>query len=96
MQEIAIWCGKNGFLSFRCNAGTFLSTDGSRFVVGLPKGFSDLLILKPNGVACFVETKVHPRKPTPEQLRFIDAVRKLGYRAGVAYTLEEAKAIIGE
>jgi len=55
-----------------------------------------LLILKPNGVACFVETKVHPRKPTPEQLRFIDAVKKLGYRAGVAYTLEEAIAIIGE
>lgn len=94
MQEVGIWCGAQGYLSFRCNAGTFMSADGTRYVRGLPEGFSDILVLKPGGEACFIETKIHPRKPTPQQLKFIAAVRKLGYRAGVAYNLEEAKEII--
>lgn len=94
MQTIAIWCGERGYMSFRCNAGTFLSADGSRYVVGLPRGFSDMLILKPGGQAAFVETKIHPRKPTDEQVRFISAVRSYGFRAGVAYSLEDAKKII--
>lgn len=94
MQSVAIWCGERGYMSFRCNAGTFISPDGSRYVTGLPKGFSDMLILKPGGEACFVETKIHPRKPTEEQVRFIEAVRAMGFKAGVAYDLEDAKRII--
>lgn len=92
-QSIRIWCGERGYLAWHCNVGTFLTTDGRYVPSGLPRGFSDLLILTPHG-ACFVETKIHPRKPTQAQLDFIQAVRKLGYRAGVAYTLDEAIAII--
>ena len=94
MAQVMIWCGERGYLSFRCNAGTFISADGSRYVKGLPQGFSDILILRNDGKACFVETKIHPRKPTKQQLDFIAAVKKYGYRAGVAYSLEEAIKII--
>lgn len=94
MNEVCIWCGSNGYLSFRTNAGTFLSADGSHYVKGLPQGFPDLLILRPDGKACFVETKIHPRKATPEQERFIALVKSMGYRAGVAYTVDDARKII--
>lgn len=94
MVEIEVWCGQRDYLCFRCNAGTFLSYDATRFVSGLPKGFSDLLILRSDGRACFVETKIHPRKPTKEQLNFIQAVKNHGFRAGVAYNLQEAIDII--
>ena len=94
MVSVEIWCGEHGHLCFRCNAGTFISSDGLRYVQGLPEGFSDLLVLRDDGVACFVETKIHPRKPTQKQMNFIAAVRSRGYRAGVAYSLEEAISII--
>ena len=94
MAEVMLWCGQKGYLSFRCNAGTFVSADGSRYVKGLPQGFSDILVLKPMGQACFIETKIRPRKPTKQQLDFLASVKRLGFRAGVAYTLEEAKSII--
>lgn len=74
--------------------GTGLRKCYQQISTGVPKGFSDLFILKDNGHVCFVETKVHPRKATDEQVRFIEAVRKRGFRAGVAYTLEEAIEII--
>lgn len=94
MVEVMIWCGEHGHKCFRCNAGSFLSYDGMRHVEGLPEGFSDLLVLRNDGKACLVETKIHPKKPTPAQVRFIESVKKDGYRAGVAYSLEEAIKII--
>ena len=94
MAKIALLAGSLGYMCFRCNAGTFLSADGTRYVKGLPEGFSDMLILKPNGEACFIETKVKPRKPTKQQINFINTVRSYGFRAGVAYTVDEARRIM--
>jgi hypothetical protein len=47
-------------------------------------------------VAIFTAVEVKgPRTPiTPEQLAFIDTVRRAGGRAGVARSVEEARAII--
>ena len=92
-QQIRIWCGEHGYLAWHCNVGTLLTQDGRYVPTGLPEGFSDLLILTAHG-ACFVETKIHPRKPTQQQIDFIDSVKKLGYHAGVAYSLDEAIKII--
>ena len=113
MNEVMVWCGRDGYNCFRQNVGLFytarkaMGTDedwvqiGTRQRVtftkistGLPPGFSDLQVIKPGGVVCFVETKVHPRKPTEDQKNFMRAMRKQGCRAGVAYTLEEAINII--
>ena len=80
--------GQHGAV-FRTNAGTVRLPNGKIFH-GLPKGFSDILFIGKDGIACFIETKVEPNKPTPEQLAFIEKMRGLGCRAGVAYSLVEA------
>lgn len=61
---------------------------------GIPEGFPDLMVLRSDGKACFVETKIHPRKPTKIQLQRQELLRSLGYRAGTAYTVDEAMEII--
>ena len=85
--------GKHGAV-FRTNAGTVRLPNGKMFH-GLPKGFSDIMFIRKDGQACFIETKVAPNKPTPEQLAFIEKMQKLGCRAGVAYSLVEAVDICG-
>lgn len=86
---------------YRTNAGMFRSADGKRVVKGLPKGFPDLfgVILgdktkdgKP--VPVFIEAKVHPNKPSPEQIGFIDEHRAGGCCAGVCYTVSDAWRLI--
>jgi len=51
----------------------------------MPKGFSDIMLILPGGQACFIETKVKPNKPTPEQTAFIEKMKRMGCRAGIAY-----------
>ena len=41
-----------------------------------------------------IEVKSRTGRATPEQLAFIDTVRRAGGRAGVARSVEEAKRIV--
>jgi hypothetical protein len=84
MQEL----GKLGAV-FRTNAGSVRLSNGRTFH-GLPKGFSDILHIRRDGKACFIETKIKPNKATPEQLAFIEKMRNHGCVAGVVYSLDEA------
>lgn len=75
--------------------------DGKHVVKGLPKGFPDLfgVILSdktPDGktVSVFIECKVHPNKPSPEQIGFIDEHRAGGCCAGVCYSVADAWRLI--
>ena len=85
--------GRHGAV-FRTNAGQFYTKSGQR-VSGLPRGFSDLLFIRNDGVGCFIECKADKGKLSEEQGRFIDRMRKLGARAGVAYTVDDALRICG-
>ena len=89
MQEL----GKHGAI-FRTNAGQFYTRSGQR-ISGLPKGFSDLLFIGNDGVSCFVECKVKPNKPSPEQIAFLEKMAALGARTGVAYSVAGALEICG-
>lgn len=86
---------------YRTNAGTFRSIDGKHIVKGLPKGFPDLFGVIPRQLTTdgrpmpvFIEAKVHPNKPTPEQIEFIKLYRSAGCIAGVCYSVEEAWELI--
>ena len=86
---------------YRANAGTFRSDDGKHVIKGMPKGFPDLfgVILADKAidgkpVPVFIEAKVHPNKPSPEQIGFIDEHRAGGCCAGVCYTVAEAWRLI--
>ena len=88
-KKIMIYCGEQGWLCFHANVGSVMTADGRIFRTGLPKGFPDLLILTQDGETIFCETKIHPRKPTQEQLNFIDILQKYHYNAFVCYSLDE-------
>ena len=81
-----------GYTVFRANVGKVKMQDGRWFDTGLPKGFSDLFAVK-DGRVYFIECKVKPNKPTPEQLNFIERMIQQGCRAGVAYSVDEAVMI---
>ena len=85
--------GKHGAV-FRTNAGRFYTKDGVP-VSGLPKGFTDLLFIRPDGRAAFIELKTDKGKPTQEQAQFIAKMQGMGAYAGIARTPDEAAAICG-
>ena len=87
MQEL----GRYGAI-FRTNTGSFFTKSGAR-VSGLPKGFSDVLFIGSDGIACFVEVKAQGNKASPEQIQFIERMKSLGARAGIAYSVTDAVKI---
>lgn len=70
-----------------------------------PEGFSDLggwysCLITPDmvgthvAIATYIEGKFGRRRATPAQLAFIETVKRAGGRAGVAYSVAEARSII--
>ena len=84
-----------GFQVLRLNAGAFFDKSGRYIGRGVPKGTADLLAVDKQGRAVWIECKVKPNKPTPEQVEFIDTMRRQGCRAGVCYSVDEALALVG-
>lgn len=83
---------KRGYTVFRSNVGKIRMSDGRWFDTGLPKGFSDLFAVK-QGKVFFIEVKVRPNVPSPEQLNFVTQMQAKGCSAGVAYSVEDALKI---
>ena len=83
--------GKHGEV-FRTHSGRFFTKSGQP-IKSLVKGFSDCMLILPGGQVCFIETKVKPNKPSPEQTTFIRKMKDLGCRAGVAFSVDEALQI---
>lgn len=93
MNKIRLELSKYG-KTFRVNVGAFYTKDGRFIPSSLPPGFSDLFFVR-SGRIYFIEVKVKPNKPTPEQLNFIEQMKKQGCGAGVAYSVEDALRICG-
>jgi hypothetical protein len=91
--EVMRELGKFGAV-FRCNRGSIKLPNGKRFNA-LPEGFADVMLIRSDGAACFVEVKVKPNKPTDKQTAFINKMRELNCPAGVAYSVAEAAQICG-
>ncbi len=89
MNSIRLELSRLGFTVFRANVGKFKLTDGRWFDVGLPRGFSDLFAIK-DGRIYFLEVKVKPNKPSPEQINFINQMKSKGCIAGVVYSVDQA------
>lgn len=89
----ATLCKEYGGICLRMNSGLFKPVDDPTRTVRIGiKGMSDLLYIG-NGYIAWIELKEKPNKPTEDQVRFIEEMKKLGHRAGVAYTVEEALEI---
>jgi len=85
--------------------GTITIYDPRPFKSGLPEGFSDLIVVTPLTItlemigqkvalASFLEVKDAKRKPTPEQLNFLEQMTQLGARAGIARSVDDAIKIL--
>ena len=88
-KKIMLWCGEHNWLCFHINVGKIKLPNGTYFQTGVPVGWPDLIILTNDCRVMFCETKIHPRKPTPQQLNFINNLNMRGIKAFVAYSLEE-------
>ena len=56
----------------------------------------DLLVLWPEVGIAAIEVKAERGRVTPEQQRFIDVVREAGGVAGVARSVDDARAILSD
>jgi hypothetical protein len=93
VYEIMRELGKHGAV-YRANSGAVRLPSGKYFRA-LPEGFADVLFIRSDGAACFVEVKVKPNKPTDKQTAFIDKMRGFNCPAGIAYSVEDAAVICG-
>lgn len=89
-NEIALFCGEHNWIIIREQSGLFYTQYGEPIRIGFP-GLSDYLIITDKGDIIFLETKIKPRKPTQDQVNFINEMNKRGITAFVCYTLDEFK-----
>ncbi|MDE5854994.1 MAG: VRR-NUC domain-containing protein [Ruminococcus sp.] len=77
------------------NVFTGRTVDGRYIASGVPKGFSDLFgFRKCDGKAVFIEVKTPKGKPSKEQVKFLETMRKYGVIAGICRSAEEAINLI--
>ena len=93
-KQIMLYCGKRNWLCFHINVGKikFFDTNINKmryFETGVPIGWPDLMVITDDGRTIFCETKIKPRKPTQSQLDFISELNRRGFKAFVAYNLNE-------
>lgn len=82
-------------VTFRANVGKLYTEDGRVIATGLPKGFPDLFgYRRKDGKIIFLEIKTAKGRLRQEQKQFLEQVQKDGCIAGVARSVDEARAII--
>ena len=104
-NSIRLALGRGLVRLFRNNTGALKDINGRLVRFGLCQGSSDLIgwrtvTITPEmvgqDIAQFVAIEVKDRgRATAEQVRFIEVVRDAGGLAGVARSVEDAKAILG-
>lgn len=80
----------------RVNVIRVKNAQGRWLTTGVSKGYSDLSGCRiSDGRAVYIECKVAPNKPTPEQELFLERKREHGAITGVCYSVEDALKLIG-
>lgn len=96
-NKIRVALSEHGVV-FRMNSGLLYDRAGNRIRVGAP-GMADLLYVGEPYVGyrptvAWLEIKTAKGQPTDEQLHFIEQMQKLGCKAGIARSVQDAKEII--
>lgn len=106
-NEIQVALSSETSCVFRTNAGTFYQGKlvyskefnqrvliNVRTVKGLPEGFPDLIYYGANGDCAFIEVKKLTGTARTAQERFLNRMRQLGHKAGIARSVDDARAIV--
>lgn len=94
-REILLAAPALGYRLLRNNVGAFKDATGRwvHFGVG-GNGGSDLIGWGPQGRFVAVECKRKGKKPTAEQLAFLDAVKDAGGISAVCYSVEDFREMV--
>ena len=92
---IRLALSERGILNFRNNVGCLKDATGRMVRYGLYPGSSDIIGIMPDGRFLAIEVKKPGKKPTPEQLNFIEAIRRHGGIAGVVHGVEDLAGLLG-
>lgn len=106
-QRIRLELSRGDIRLWRNNVGALRDARGQLVTYGLCRGSSDLIGLRqitvgPEhlGMSLAVFTAIEVKGPRgqvqPEQQRFIELIQRMGGRAGVARSLDEARRIAGD
>lgn len=90
-NQIRLELSKHGIV-IRMNTGVFKTDDGRIVKCGI-KGTSDLLFVGQNYIA-WIEVKTPTGRPSKDQINFINTMKELGHKAGIARSVEDALKII--
>ena len=90
VETAGAWVGRQ----IHREGDTVTLTNARMFTTGLCKGGADIIGITPGGAFLAVEVKTEKGRTTPEQDRFLEAVRKSGGIAGVARSPEEALQLL--
>lgn len=93
-SEIMLAVSQAGNKIFRSNVGKVQTIDGRWFDTGLPKGHADLYGFRPDGQVFYIEVKSETGRVRPDQINFLETMRKNGALAGIARSVEDAMKII--
>jgi hypothetical protein len=105
-QQIRLACSSGSTRLFRNNTGTLCDANGRPVQFGLAKGSADLIgwttrTITPDmvgqTVAVFtsIEVKSQSGRLRPEQRQWLEAVQAAGGIAGMARSVEDARALLG-
>ena len=93
-SEIMLAVSQAGNKIFRSNVGKVQMIDGRWFDTGLPKGHADLYGFRPDSQVFYIEVKSETGRVRPDQINFLETMRKNGALAGIARSVEDAMKII--
>ena len=93
MNDCLLALSQAGCLAWRNNTGQLPDANGRPIKFGLCVGSSDIIGVAPDGRFLAVECKTAIGQPTDAQVRFLDAVRSKGGRAGIARCADDAVKI---
>ncbi len=91
-KQIVEWLNLCGHYVWRTNAGGMLmrGSNGKTYMIRAgARGQADIQGVLLNGSFVAIEVKVGRNKPSPEQERFLEEIKRRGGVAFVAYSLDE-------
>lgn len=94
LRLIMVTLSEAGCVVWRNNVGVLKNAAGIHIKFGLCVGSSDIIGVAPCGRFLAVEVKTEKGRPTPDQIRFIEAVKRKGGIAGIARSPADAVALL--
>lgn len=96
LRLIMVSLSEKGCVVWRNNVGVLKNAAGIPIKFGLCVGSSDIIGIAPCGRFLAIEVKTDKGKPSPDQIRFIEAIKRKGGIAGIARSASDAVALLSQ